>query len=117
MAQNEVYSKIQGSTINTAAETKAILNDVKHVADGRAIIFTVEKTLIVDAASNRRNDGWIDSDTQTCPACVKYIKTTKDPVSAMMLRIVAPDCQKMHPVSLPAGVKVNIEDYICTWIF
>jgi ribosomal protein L6P/L9E len=30
----------------------------------------------------------------------------------MMLRNVAPDSQKMPPVSLPAGVKVTIEDYL-----
>jgi hypothetical protein len=29
-----------------------------------------------------------------------------------MLRIVAPESQKMPLVSLPAGVKVTIEDYL-----
>jgi hypothetical protein len=39
-------------------------------------------------------------------------KTTKDPVSVMMLRIGASDRKNMPPVSLPASVKVNLEDYL-----
>jgi hypothetical protein len=35
------------------------------------------KTLFVDAATNRRNDGWIDCGPQKCPEGIKYIKTTK----------------------------------------
>jgi hypothetical protein len=58
--------------------SKAILNDVKDGADERAIISTIEKILIVDAATNRRNEGRIDSDPLNCPTGVKYIKTTKD---------------------------------------
>jgi hypothetical protein len=36
-----------------------------------------EKTLVGDAATNRRNDRWIDCDPQNCPEGIEYIKTTK----------------------------------------
>jgi hypothetical protein len=61
----------------------------------------------VDATTNKGNEGWVDIDPQNYPARVKYFKITKDQVSVMVLHIAASDSQKMHPVSLLAGVKIK----------
>jgi hypothetical protein len=53
------------------------------------------RPFIVDAATNRRNEGWVDSDPLELSYWFQVHKTTKDPVSVMMLRIVASDSKKM----------------------
>ena len=57
--------------------------------------------------------------SQNCHDGVKHIKITKHPVSVTMLGLDASDGQKMPPVLIPTGVKVNTEAYLdilSSWI-
>lgn len=91
---------------------QALLNNLKHAQANRTIFFTDEKNFTVDAVANRRNDRWIGDDPRIIPDNVKYVNSTKNPASAMMFGLVASDGQKMPPVYIPSGVKVNTETYI-----
>ena len=47
--------------------SKALLNNIKHAAQGCAVLFSDEKIFTVDSVSNRRNDLWIGDDPAYVP--------------------------------------------------
>lgn len=91
---------------------KALLNNIKHAAPGRVMLFTDEKIFTVDASLNRRNDRWIGNEPENYSDEVRYRNTTKHPSSVMVFGLVASDGRKMPPVFVKAGVKINTEAYI-----
>ena len=89
-----------------------LINDLKHAAAKRVILFSDEKIFTVDAASNRRNDRWIGDVPENYSDKIKYKNSTKHPSSVMVFGLVSSDGNTMPPVFIPAGVKVNTETYV-----
>lgn len=92
--------------------SKVLINDMKHAAPGRTILFSDEKIFTVDVCNNRRNDRWIGNDPANVPDAVKYTNSTKHPASVMVFGLVASDGKKMPPVFIPSGVRINTEAYL-----
>lgn len=104
LTQAQKYTRLQRS--------KVLINDLKHAAQGRVILFSDEKIFNVDAHSNRRNDRWIGNDATNAPDAVRYTNCTKHPASVMVFGLIASDGKKMPPVFIPSGVRINAEAYL-----
>lgn len=94
------------------SRSKVLLNNVKHAAAGRAILFSDEKIFTVNAILNRRNDRWIGGGPSDVPDNVKYTNTTKHPASVMVFGLISSDGKKMPPVFIPSGVRINTDKYL-----
>ncbi len=88
--------------------SKRLLSKLKKLDPATVKIFSDKKIFTVDQAYNRRNDRFIvDQGNPATP-----VSKTKHPASCMVLGIVCSDGQKPPPIFVPAGVKVNTEEYL-----
>jgi inhibitor of nuclear factor kappa-B kinase subunit alpha len=88
--------------------SKRLLSRIKKETESTVRIFSDKKIFTVDQAYNRRNDRMIvDQGDSAVP-----VNRTKHPASIMVLGIVASDGKKCPPIFVPAGVKVNTDEYL-----
>ena len=76
------------------------------------IFFTDERLFTVVSCPNRRNDRYISADKASEPENVRFSSRTKHPAKVMVFGLVASDGNRMDPVFIEVGVKINTDVYI-----
>lgn len=84
-----------------------VLNLLKH-RGGDVRVFLDEKKFVVDEVANRRNSRAIVSRPDDVPP----VMISKNPKSVMVFGAVASDGHVMPPHFIPAGVRVDTEEYL-----
>ena len=101
---------------------KVLLSRLKKGAP--LIMFTDEKVFTVDKVSNSRTDRYISSlRVEDVPEHVRIIGQTKHPTSIMMFGLICSDGEKMPPVFIDSGIRMDskkyigiLEDHVKPWI-